>query len=57
VARHQGIDGRSVVGIQPTAGDEVVRQKASLVECPGLEGGDELDLVDQTVLQSEQAKE
>jgi hypothetical protein len=57
VACHQGIDRRSVVGIEVTAVDEVVGQGAGLLECPGLEGGHELDLIDQAVLQREQAEE
>src|SRR5262249_7652117 len=37
--------------------DEVLGQLAGLVASPGLEGGDELDLVDQAVLQREQTEE
>ncbi len=37
--------------IQVAAGHQVIGQVASLVLRPGLEGGDELDLVDQSVLQ------
>jgi hypothetical protein len=57
VARHQGLDGRAVVGIEVAPVDEVVGQGASLVERPGLEGGDEPALVDQAVLQRQQAEE
>jgi hypothetical protein len=39
------------------ATDEVVGQGATLVERPGLEGGDELALVNQAVLQGQQAEE
>ena len=45
------------IGVQVAAGDEVVGQGAGLVAGPGLEGGDELGLVDQAVLQREQAEE
>src|SRR5262249_33289030 len=37
--------------------DEVVGQRPGLVAGPGLEGGDELALVDQAVLEREQAEE
>ena len=57
VAGHQGLDGGSVVGVEVAAADEVVGQGAGLVERPGLEGGDELALVDQAVLQGQQAEE
>jgi hypothetical protein len=53
VARHQGVDRGSVVGVEVAAGDEVVSQEASLVDAPGLESGYELDLVDQSVLKRE----
>ena len=45
------------VGVEVAAGDEVVGQRPGLVAGPGLEGGDELVLVDQAVLQGEQAEE
>ena len=45
------------VGVEVAAGDEVVGQGPGLVAGPGLEGGDELGLVDQAVLQGEQAEE
>ena len=53
----QGLDGGAVVGVEVAAGDEVVGQGAGLVERPGLEGGHELALVDQAVLQGQQAEE
>ena len=37
--------------------DEVIGQRPVFLERPGLEGGDELDLVDQPVLQRQQAEE
>jgi hypothetical protein len=57
VAYHEGLDGGSVVGLEVAAADEVVGQGAGPIERPGLEGGHELDLVDQSVLQREQAEE
>ena len=53
----QGLDGGAVVGVEVAAGDEVVGQRPGLVAGPGLEGGDELGLVDQAVLEGEQAEE
>ena len=46
-----------VVGVEVAAADQVVGQRPGLVAGPGLEGGDELALVDQAVLQREQAEE
>jgi hypothetical protein len=57
MASHPGRDGESIVGIEVAAADKVVGQGAGLVARPGLEGGHELDLVDQAVLQREQAEE
>jgi hypothetical protein len=57
IASHQGRDGESIVGIEVAAADEVVGQGAGLVERPGLEGGHELDLVDQPILEGEQSEE
>ena len=45
------------VGVQVTPGDELVGQALGLVAGPGLEGGDELALVDQPVLKSEQSEQ
>ena len=45
------------VGVEVAAGDEVVGQAPGLVAGPGLEGGDELALVDQAVLKREQSEE
>src|SRR2546425_375886 len=44
-------------GPEAAAGGEVVGQGMALVAGPGLEGGDELDLIDQAVLQREQSEE
>ncbi len=53
----QGLDAGSVVGVEITAGDEVIGQGPRLVEGPGLERGDQLALLDQAVLKCEQAEE
>ena len=53
----EGLDRGAVVGVEVAPGDEVVGQRPGLVAGPGLEGGDELALVDQAVLQREQAEE
>ena len=53
----QGLDRGTLLGVEVAAGDEVVGQGPGLVAGPGLEGGDELALVDQAVLQGEQAEE
>ena len=45
------------VGVEVAAVDEVVGQRPALVAGPGVEGGDELALVDQAVLEGEQAEE
>ena len=58
VQADQGLDGGSlVVGVEVAAGDQVLGQRPGLVERPGLEGGDELGLVDQAVLEGEQTEE
>ncbi len=44
-------------GIEVAAGFEVVGQAAGLVEGPGLEGGHELALVDDPILQREESEE
>jgi hypothetical protein len=53
----QGLADGSLVGVQVAAGQQVVGQVSLLVASPGLEGGDELDLVDQAVLQREPSEE
>ena len=45
------------VGVEVTPGDELVGQAPGFVAGPGLEGGDELALVDQAVLKREQSEE
>jgi hypothetical protein len=54
--RHRRDDGPLGV-VEMTEGDEMVGQGAGLVEGPGLEGGHELDLVDQAILEGEQSEE
>jgi hypothetical protein len=56
VAGDEGIDGPAVRGVEVAHRDEVVGQRAGLVERPGLEGRDEPGLVDQTGLQGEQSE-
>ena len=53
---HQGIDRGSVVGIEVSATDEVVGQGAGLVAGPGAEGGNELVLIDQAILEASRPK-
>ena len=56
VARHHRLDRRAVVRVQVAACLQVVGQAPGLFECPGLEGGHELTLVDQAVLQCEHSE-
>jgi hypothetical protein len=53
----QGLNDGPLVGVQVAAGQQVLGQVSLLVASPGLEGGDELDLIDQAVLQREQPEE
>ena len=53
----QGLDSGTVICVKITATDKVLGQTARLVERPGLEGGDELSLVDQPILEGNQAEE
>ena len=57
VAGDEGLDGLAVAGVEVARGDQVLGQRPGLVARPGLEGGDELALVDQPVLEGEQAEE
>ena len=57
VPRDESLDRNSVVAVEVAAGDEMIGHRPGLVAGPGLEGGDELALVDQAVLQREQAEE
>src|SRR5262249_46318558 len=47
------LDDSPLSAAEMTERDEMVGQAAGLVEGPGLEGGHELDLVDQTILEGE----
>src|SRR6478752_9629183 len=47
----------TLLGVEVAAGDEVLGQGPDLVASPGLEGGHELDVVDQAVLKGEQSEE
>ena len=56
--RRQGLDRPPVVGVEVAAGDAGGRPGiVDLSQRPGLEGGDELDLVDHAVLKREQSEE
>jgi hypothetical protein len=52
-----GVESGSLIGLKVAALDEMFRQRSLLLASPGLERGDELDLVDQSVLEREQAEE
>ena len=51
------LDHAALVGVQVAAVDQVFRDLAALVATPGPEGGDELVLIDQAVLEGKQSKE
>ena len=51
------LDHAALVGIEGAAVDEVIGQRPVFLERPGLKPGDELDLVDQPILQRQQAEE
>jgi hypothetical protein len=53
VQAHHRVDDDPLAVVKMTEGDEMVGQSTGLVEGPGLEGGHELDLVDQTILEGE----
>jgi hypothetical protein len=57
VESHHGADCVAGVGVHVTQGKQVFRQGAGFVACPREDGGDELGLVDQAVLQSEKPEE
>ena len=57
VQADHSLDPDALVGVEVAAGGEVLGQRPGLVAGPGLEGGDELALVDQAVLQGQQTKE
>jgi hypothetical protein len=51
------LDAGALLGVQVAPGGEVLSQRAGAVAGPGLKGGVELALVDQAVLQGQQAEE
>ena len=53
----QSLDSRAILCIETAALDKLVGQQPALGTGPGLEARDELALVDQAVLQSEQSKQ
>ena len=57
VQADNGLDTGALVGVEVAAGGDVLGQGPGLVEGPGLKGGNELALVDQTVLQGQQREE
>ncbi len=57
VQTDHGLDAGALVRVEVAAGGEMVGQRPVLVERPGLEGSDELDLANQAVLQGQQAEE
>jgi hypothetical protein len=57
VQSDHGLDAGALVGVKVAAAGEVVGQRPALVAGPGLEGGDELALVNQAVLEGKQAEE
>src|SRR4051812_27910920 len=57
VLGREGLQQRSLLGVQGASVDEKVGQRPRPVECPGLEGGDQDPLVDQADLQGKQAQE
>ena len=57
MSRRQGLDRDAIGVVQVTASRQMVGQRPGLVASPGLEGGDELGLVDEPDLQRDQAKE
>ena len=57
VENHQGLDNTALVGVQVTACDEKVSYWAALVARPSVERGNQGRLVNQAILQREQAEE
>jgi hypothetical protein len=49
--RHHRLDTSSLLGVDITASDEIFSQGPGFIAGPDLEGGDELALIDQAVLQ------
>ena len=57
VQPHHRLDRGPSIGVQVAAVDQVFGHRAALVATPGPEGGDELGLIDQAVLEREQSEE
>src|SRR5262249_25721892 len=57
VQRDHRLDAGSLLGVEVTTADEVNRQRSALIARPRLKGGHELHLIDQAVLEREQAEE
>src|SRR5262249_22796782 len=57
VQHHHRLDPATLLGVEVAACAQMVGQRPGLVEGPGLERSDELALVNQPVLQREQAEE
>ena len=57
VQRDHRLDAGSLLGVEVTMADEVNRQRSALIAGPRLKGGHELHLIDQAVLEREQAEE
>ncbi len=56
VPRDQRLNRASIVGVQIAPGHKMLGQWPLFLESPGLKGRDELRLVDQPILQSEQTE-
>jgi hypothetical protein len=56
VKSDQGLDRAALVGIEVAALAEMFGQRPVLEASPRLDGGDELVLIDQTILQRNQSK-
>jgi hypothetical protein len=50
------VDGGLLGVIEVTEGDKMVGQRSALIERPSLEGGHELNLIDQPILEREQSE-
>jgi hypothetical protein len=52
----QSLNGKSVLAVEVATGYEEIGHRSGFVAGPSLEGGDELALVDQAILQGEEAE-
>ena len=57
VAGDKRLDGVAILVVECASSGQVLGERPSLVECPSLERGNELCLIDQAVLEGEQTKE